>query len=139
MNPSLTEKELLESLLALVVEARTQVEARGQPALTGFLKSRGHSAEHVAQIVDHWSTGILAIIQEMNQPSVTLSERNETLQTGALRFLLACLIPNYAERLSDDPRYSRAPLDERRSTIQLTPEEIRHLLQASLVEGAFAD
>jgi hypothetical protein len=137
MKPHLSELEKLNLLLELVREARAQLQAGGQPCLRGFLKERKLTTMQIAELIEEWTQLISELLQESPTTTVTLSERDENLQTGSLRLLFACLVPDYATRLQEDIRYSRAPENERRSTISLTPEEIRRILQASLIEGAW--
>jgi hypothetical protein len=138
MKPPLSETEKLNILLELVREARSQLEADEQPSLRGFLKGRGLSSEQIGELVVQWTGMISDLMKELPADSITLSERQDNLQTGALRILFACLVPDYGTRLQEDIRYSRAPENERRSTISLTPEEIRRILLASLIDGAWS-
>jgi hypothetical protein len=138
MKAPLSEIEKLNLLLELVQEARHQIESGGQPALGGFLRERGLSEQQISELMEQWTGMISDLMKEVPSKTVTLSERQDNLQTGALRILFACLVPDYASRLQEDIRYAQAPENERRSTISLTPEEIRRILRASLIEAAWA-
>ena len=138
MKPTLSEIDELNLLLELVREARHQIEAGGQPSLGGFLKAQGLSQEQAETLIEQWTRRITELLNEIPIKPATLSERKNSLQTGALRLLFSVLVPDYSSRLAVDPVYSQAPENEQRLTIELTPEEIRRILQATLVDGAWA-
>ena len=138
MKPTLSEIDELKLLLELVREARLQVEAGGQPALGGFLKAQGLSNEQANLLIEQWTRLITDLLDEKETKPATLSERKDNLQTGALRLLFACFVPDYRSRLQEDIRYLQAPENEQRFTIELTSEEIHRILQASLIDGAWA-
>ena len=138
MNTTLSEIDELKVLLALVQEARQQVEAGAQPKLGGFLKEQGLSDNQAEILIEQWTKIIEELLVETPSSAVVLSERKDNLQAGALRLLFACLVPDYSSRLMSDPIYSQAPENEQRTVIELTPEEIRRLLRASLIHGAWA-
>ncbi len=139
MKQSLSETEELHLLLELVSEARQQIEAGGQPVLSGFLKAKGVSQEEIEVLIDRWTQLITELINETPTIPITLSERKDHLHTSAMCLLFSVLIPDFKSRLVETAVDSHVPENERRSVITLSPEEMRRLLHASLVAGTWAE
>ncbi|MCX7713966.1 MAG: hypothetical protein N2035_09965 [Chthoniobacterales bacterium] len=99
MRTSYAEPEKLNLLLELMREARSQLEAGGQPCLGGFLKERGLSPEQIKEFVEEWTGIISDLMQDLLTEKNTHTVGQLNLQTGIRRGLFAHPEPDFAKRL----------------------------------------
>ena len=137
MKPAMTELEELNLLLEMVRSARSQIQVGEQPTLGSFLRRRGIGKAQTLHLAARWAELAKRILAET--PPTTVSARTPELRSGAMRLLLACFVPDYQNRLVEDPRTAEAPRNERRLMLNLSADELRCLLEASLIDGAWAE